>query len=187
MTAGNGSPTNPEAVVTEPALQGSDIAGDFKQALRRLAKAVTVVTSAKDGSRAAMSATAVCEVSLDPPSMLVCINRSASLYALLEQGAPFAVNILHYTSIDIATNCGGALSGEARFLHGEWAETELGVPRLTAAQACIVCHTVKTIEHGTHSILIGNVAEVYLDGEPNPLVYLNGAFMRATELESVHG
>ena len=87
----------------------------LKQALRRLAKAVVVITSRHETVRFAMSATAVSELSFDPPSMLVCVNRTASMYAPLAAGAPFAINILHHSQSAVAARCAGQLKGEARF------------------------------------------------------------------------
>ena len=155
----------------------------LKQALRRLAKAVVVITSRHEGVRFAMAATAVSELSFDPPSMLVCVNRAASLYAPLAAGAPFAINILHHSQQDVAAICSGQRKGEARFATGEWPETDLGAPRLGGAQASIVCRTVKQVDHGTHAIFIGDVAEVYMDGVAEPLVYVDGRYTRAMDAE----
>ena len=149
-----------------------------------MAKAVVVITSAKDGIRYAMAATAVSELSFDPPSMLVCVNRSASLFPVLEAGAPFAINILHHEQISVAQRCAGAVKGEARFEEGDWQDTDLGVPRLAGAQATILCLSAKKFEYGTHGIFIGDVVEVCLSGEPEPLVYLDGRFTRAIGVDA---
>jgi flavin reductase (DIM6/NTAB) family NADH-FMN oxidoreductase RutF len=157
---------------------------NLKLALRRLAKAVAVISSANDDGRYAMSATAVSELSMDPPSMLVCVNQSASLYPVLAGGADFAINILHHSHVEIALRCAGKAKGEARFADAEWVATDLAVPRLADAQASIVCRNVRQVDHGTHGIFIGNVVEVHLSGSPEPLVYLDGRFTRA-QLEKV--
>ena len=54
---------------------------DFRKAMRRLTSAVTVITTAHEDRRYGMTATAVTSVSADPPSLLICVNRSASLHA----------------------------------------------------------------------------------------------------------
>ena len=155
----------------------------LKQALRRLAKAVVVITSRHDGVRFAMAATAVSELSFDPPSMLICVNRTASLYAPLAAGAPFAINILHHSQRDVAAHCSGQMKGEARFETGEWPETDLKVPRLGGAQASIVCRNAKQVDYGTHAIFIGEVVEVYMEGVAEPLVYVDGRYTRAMEAD----
>lgn len=151
----------------------------LKQALRRLAKAVVVITTVKDGVRHAMAATAVSELSFDPPSMLICVNRNASLYPILASGAPFAINILHTSHLSVAERCAGAVKGEERFLVGDWRSTDIGVPRLGDAQASIVCTNAKQVDYGTHGIFIGDVVEVFTEGDPAPLVYLDGRFTQA--------
>ncbi|ONH49859.1 flavin reductase domain-containing protein [Pseudomonas cedrina subsp. cedrina] len=149
------------------------IVEDFKLALQRLAKAVAVITTADKHGRYAMSATAVSELSMDPPSMLICVNKSASLYPVLESGAPFIINILHHQQTDISIACSGKVKGEARFQVGNWIETASGVHRLSGAQASIICQNVKTIEFGTHAIFIGEVKEVFIESTPDPLVYVD--------------
>lgn len=151
---------------------------ELKIALRRLAKAVVVITSMNGGARCVMSATAVSELSFDPPSMLVCVNQTASLFPALHGGAPFAVNILDCSQADIAQRCAGSVKGEARFDEGRWEATSLGVPRLLDAQANIVCVNAGSFHHGTHGIFIGNVSEVFTNGSPNPLIYLDGQYTR---------
>ena len=64
--------------------------------------------------------------------MLICVNRKASIYAVIDRGAPFAINILDVSQADIAASCGGAVKGEARFEVGSWYGTERGVPLLAS-------------------------------------------------------
>lgn len=158
---------------------------DLKLSLRRLAKAVAVITSANRNGRYAMAATAVSELSMDPPSMLICVNRSASLYPVLAGGADFIINILHHSQVEIARRCAGAAKGEERFEGAEWLATDLGIPRLSGAQASIVCRNARQIDYGTHGIFIGDVVEAYVSGPPEPLIYLDGRFACAQQLEDL--
>jgi flavin reductase (DIM6/NTAB) family NADH-FMN oxidoreductase RutF len=150
---------------------------DLKLALRRLAKAVVVITTRHDGVRHAMAATAVSELSMDPPSLLICVNRTASMHPALAAGADFCINILHSAHEEIAAACSGKLKREARFEVGAWAEAEaLPIPRLAGAQASFVCAQDGRFDHGTHSIFIGRVVEVVTDGAVDPLVYVDGRY-----------
>lgn len=158
--------------MTEP----DQIAMQMRDALRRLAKAVVVITVRHDGQRYAMAATAVSELSMDPPSLLICVNRTASLYAPLAAGADFCVNILHSSHETISAACSGKLKGEARFEQGRWAESELGLPYLEDAQASFVCRNAQQVDYGTHGIFIGAVAEVMNHGPVDPLVYVDGRY-----------
>ena len=149
-----------------------------RNALRRLARAVTVITCRHDGDRFAMAATAVSEVSLDPPSMLVCVNQSAAVYAPLSAGAAFCINILHSSHEQISVLCGGGAKGEARFAAGDWLESQSGVPYLNGAQANLFCCTEQSMLYGTHAIFIGRVTQVSFHPSVDPLIYVDGRYSR---------
>jgi flavin reductase (DIM6/NTAB) family NADH-FMN oxidoreductase RutF len=154
----------------------TDLAEQTRYALRRLAKAVVVITCAHEGERYAMAATAVSELSMDPPSMLVCVNQSASLHRPLSAGAGFCINILHHEQEPIARACGGQVKGEERFSLGSWEKAALDIPVLAGAQASIVCTNETAIPYGTHGIFIGRVVEVRAHGDVEPLVYVDGRY-----------
>lgn len=157
---------------TDPA----QIAAALRRGLRSLAKAVVVITCQHEGQRHAMTATAVSELSMDPPSMLICVNKTASLFAPLSQGADFCINILAAHQADISSLCAGKEKGEARFTIGDWRRSALGHAYLADAQASFFCRNVATLEYGTHGIFIGEVGEV-IDLSPiNPLVYMDGRY-----------
>ncbi len=148
-----------------------------RKGLRRFAKSVMVITARQGERRFAMSATAVSEVSLDPPTLLVCVNQTSSFHSSLVPGAEFAMSILHAGQEQIARNCGGLLRGEARFEEGEWQETEAGTPWLADAQASFICELVRQIDHGTHSVFIGEVKHVHVNDPVDPLVYVDGRYV----------
>ena len=165
-------------------MDNAKLAADLKMAMRGFAQSVVIVsTVGNDGARYAMAATAVTPVSMDPPSMLICVNRTASSHAILEGGANFALNILHRDQMDVARVCGGAAKGEERFTVGNWQTDAHGVPYLADAQAAIICHQRQRISYGSHDIFIGDVQAVRgtgVDGTAadaiNPLVYFNGGY-----------
>lgn len=150
---------------------------DTRKGLRRFAKSVMVITARQGQRRFAMSATAVSEVSLDPPTLLVCVNQTSTFHSSLVPGAEFAMSILHAGQEQIARNCGGELRGEDRFDEGEWTETEAGTPWLADAQASFICKLVRQIDHGTHSVFIGEVQHVHVNDPVDPLVYVDGRYV----------
>jgi flavin reductase (DIM6/NTAB) family NADH-FMN oxidoreductase RutF len=153
-----------------------DLAADTRTALRRMAKSVCVISCAHDGRRYAMAATATDVVSLDPPSMVVSVNRAASLHAALSAGADFCVNVLGRGQEDVARACGGGLTGEERFTVGAWREGAHGLPILDGAQANILCRNEVSTSFGTHGLFVGVVIEARVDGAIDPLVYLDGRY-----------
>ncbi|PQA86398.1 flavin reductase family protein [Hyphococcus luteus] len=154
-----------------------EIAEALKDGLRSLAKAVAVITCEHEGQRYAMTATAISELSMDPPSMLVCVNKTASLYEPLSHGADFCINILCAEQSEISNMCSGKAKGESRFTVGSWLGSPLGPPYLEDAQANIFCRNVsKNFEHGTHNIFIGEVEQVLRRELAKPLVYMDGRY-----------
>lgn len=156
------------AAVTE------DIAEATRCALRRLASSVAVVTTRTEAGRFAMSVTAVTALSLDPPSLLVCINCNTSLHEPLAAGADFAINLLDRRQEEIARACGGARKGEARFAVGRW--NEAAAPILEDAQAILLCRQDGQFQYGTHTIFIGKVVEALSGATIDPLIYADGAY-----------
>jgi flavin reductase (DIM6/NTAB) family NADH-FMN oxidoreductase RutF len=151
------------------------LAAQTRLALRRLASAVAVVSCRDRQARHAMTATAVNAMSMQPPSMIVCVNRAASFHAAISAADSFAINILHRSQVEISTGCGGKARGEDRFGFGAWSE-EGGVPVLTDAQARIVCAKEARFDYGSHTIFIGRVIAVGMHGVVDPLIYVDGHY-----------
>jgi flavin reductase (DIM6/NTAB) family NADH-FMN oxidoreductase RutF len=152
------------------------VQAQLRNALRRLAKAVVVVSCHHEGRRYAMSATAVSEVSIDPPSMLVCISRTASIHLPMSASADFCLNILHGSHEEISALCSGKAKGEDRFSVGDWRTSEEGIPYLADAQANILCRSGVALATKSHSIFIGQVLRAMQSGEVDPLVYVDGRY-----------
>ena len=151
------------------------LAAQTKLALRRLASAVAVVTCRDGETRHAMTATAVNAMSMQPPSMIVCVNRSTAFHAAISRAGNFAINILHRRQEQISVGCGGKAHGEDRFGLGGWSEED-GAPVLVDAQARIVCAKEARFDYGSHTIFIGRVTSVGVHGEVDPLIYVDGHY-----------
>ncbi len=157
----------------------ADLISSTKLALRRLASSVTVITSYHDGQRLAMAATAVDALSMEPPSLLVCINQTASMHMALSLGTVFCINILHRSQEKIAQLCGGGANGEERFSIGTWHTAAENVPYLEGAQANIMCTVDAAFAYGTHGIFVGKVQQVTVSESIDPLLYMNGRYLGA--------
>ena len=109
---------------------------DFREAMRGLASAVTLVTSRDAfGAPHGMAATAVIPVSMQPPSMLVAVNRSASLHPVIEQAGRFCVNVLPDSQRAIVEAFSRSDMRERRFTDFAWSCTDEGMPCLPLAQS----------------------------------------------------
>ena len=158
----------------------------FRAAMRRLAGAVNIVTSASGDRRAGMTATAVCSVSADPPTILVCINRHAATRDVVVASGVFCVNILRAEDWELSTAFGGAMPAEQRFGSRHWSVEGTGAPVLADALCALDCCVVQTIEHATHSIFLGVVRFVSTGTAGMPLIYSSGTYARVAALETPH-
>jgi flavin reductase len=151
------------------------LAEAFKQAMRRVAATVNVISICVDGKPMGITATAVSVVSMDPPSLLVCVNQAASVHPWIEDVLHFNVNVLHRDQAEVATIFADRKLEAQRFIRG-WDNDCVTPPKLRNAQATIRCRRIDHHRFGTHSIFIGVVEEVAIREEIDPLIYLNGSF-----------
>lgn len=162
-------------------MNDGELATQMRTALRCFAKSVVIIACVHQDRRFAMAATAVSEISMDPPSLLICVNQSASIHSPLSAGVQFSVNVLHSSHRELATLCSSKGKGEERFVSGAWTQRYDGTPYLVDAQACFFCRQDGRLPYGTHEIFLGRVVEVTNHGMVDPLVYVNGRYALARE------
>jgi flavin reductase len=163
-------------------LPHADLTAGFKLAMRRLAATVTIVTAGREGWRFGMTATAVTSVTAAPPTLLICVNRSASIHDIIAETGSFCINILGVHHAPLVGPFGGKVEGEERFGHGAWSHRDGGMPYLDDAQASLFCVLRKTVEYGSHSVLIGEVQAVNLSDAIAPLLYQDGGLAASNPL-----
>ena len=158
------------------------IADDLKSALRNLVRSVVVVTARHEGRAYAMAATAISEVSMSPPSMLVCINRNNAIIQAINAGADVMLNVLGADHEAVSRACGGGVTGQERFAIGDWEDSASDAPPILK-DACALIHLKQSrlVDHGSHSIVIGDVQSVRLPSQDKPLVFFNGGYVRFPE------
>ncbi len=143
--------------------------------MSRYAGHVQVVTTEWNGVRRGMTATASCSVSDDPPTVLVCVNRTNPKNDPFFESGYFAINTLadtHRTLADAFSGLTG-LSEKERFDVGSWDTITTGAPTLSDARAVFDCRVVELKPMSTHTIIFGQVVGLRL-GEHRPaLIYLD--------------
>lgn len=153
----------------------------FKQGMRRLAGACTIITSVAPGQGregwAGMTATAVASVTADPAKLLVCINRSTWAHSIITQSRILGVNVLGEDALALAKRFAGGVQPQEKFAEGNWLTATSGAPLLANALASFDCLVSEAVEASTHDIFICEVLGVLLR-EPGgqPLIYFDGAF-----------
>ncbi|MVA27388.1 flavin reductase [Agrobacterium vitis] len=152
----------------------------FKSGMRRLASGVSLITT-KDTHDAwhGMIATSVTSVSVEPPSLLVCINRSASCHDPLIESGVFCVSFLGEDNDAIAEVFSSSRFKEQRFRDGDWRRISTGAPALARSLASFDCRVKQQLQADSHTIFIGSVEAIELwDAPLSPLVYMNGGYVR---------
>lgn len=151
---------------------------DFRSAMRRVASTVNVISICVDGQAMGITATACSPISMEPPSLLVCINRAASLHPQMEDVTHFRVNVLHRDQEEVARMFADRRMHAERFAGGWEIDCERP-PRLLDAQASMLCRRIDLHRFGTHSIFIGLVEEVAVRDDVRPLLYIDGRYASA--------
>lgn len=154
-----------------------ELSQNFRAAMRRLAACVCIVVAKGDHGSAGIAATSVTSLTLDPPAVLVCVNRAASVHALLGPTAYISVNLLARHQRDVSTAFSGGLSHSERFAVGRWVDRPNGLPWLAGAQANLGCVIDSMLSYGTHSIVVARVLEAQACTEVAPLIYQDGEYL----------
>ena len=152
----------------------------FRHAMRRLATTIALVTAGRGEGWTGMAATAVMSVTADPPTLLVAVNRTASIHPILSGSERFCVNLLADRHRDLVGIFSGKKKGYERFETGGWVEGTDGIPVLGDALASLVCRITQTLDVTTHTLFIGEVETVVNHDEISPLVWVDGTFANAT-------
>lgn len=143
----------------------------FRDALSRFASGVTVVTVAADATMHGMTASSFASVSLDPPRVLVCLDKSSRTRALLAD--TFAINVLSAEQEEVSRAF--AHAGEKPFSSLPHEIGASGAPLIHGALAWIECATSSIVDGGDHDIIVGDVTGC-ASGEGHPLIYYDRTY-----------
>ena len=160
---------------------------DFRDAMRHLVGAVTVITVGRGDDVSGTTVTSMSSLSVEPPSLIVSVNRSASSWPLLKTYGVFGVNILSADQRDVAERFAGknGVKGAERFAGAEWTARLSGAPLLVGALAAIDCEVEELIERHSHGIVIGRVRAVQLQPVGSALAYWHGDYLAIDRDEDI--
>jgi flavin reductase (DIM6/NTAB) family NADH-FMN oxidoreductase RutF len=154
----------------------SDAPALFRQAMRRHAAGVCVLSAGQGERLNGMAVTAATSFSMDPPSVLVCVNEAASLAPQLVDGACFGLTVLGREHEEVAAAFGSKPSGPARFRHADWRRPGDDAPWLEGAPANLSCIVERRLTYGSHTAVIGRVTAVRLGPDAPSLVFRDGVY-----------
>ena len=145
----------------------------FRSALTKFASGVTIVTVATDGELHGMTASSFASVSLVPPLVLVCLDKTSRTLTLVAQSGSFAVNVLRSDQQEASQAF--SRPGTKPFASLAHHTGSNGAPVLDDAIAVLECSTFRVFEAGDHEVVLGEVTATAVAGG-DPLVYYGGAY-----------
>jgi len=151
----------------------------FRAAMARLGAAVNIITTDGPAGRHGMTASAVCSVSDEPASLLVCINRASRMHAAITANGVLSINVLagdHQELSGLFASRG--LSVEDRFARAEWDILDNGSPALTGALCTFGCRVASISDVGTHGVFFCDVTELRAGERGEGLVYFGRGYHR---------
>lgn len=155
---------------------------EFRTALARWASGVTIVTSAAGDHIHGMTVSAFTSVSLDPPLVAVCADKTSDTLDVIAKSGVFAANILSADQQALSNRFASKKDEHRRFEGIDWRAGATGSPILRGVLAALDCRVVASHDAGDHLIYVGSVesAEVFC-GEP--LLYYGGAYRAVVPVE----
>jgi flavin reductase len=154
----------------------------YREAMARLGAAVNVITTDGPAGKRGFTASAVCSVTDDPPTLLVCCHRFNDSHAALVGNRVMCINTLGATQQHISNVFAGLTGqeGESRFDAASWYTLETGAPALHGAVVSFDTRVAQLTEIGTHTVLFGEVLAIRHGFERDALIYFARAYHPVT-------
>ena len=154
----------------------------YRDAMARLGAAVSVITSDGPAGRCAFTASAVCSVTDDPPTLLVCMNRNSDSNEAFKANAVLCVNTLAASQETLSSIFAGFTrhTMAERFAEAEWIALATGAPVLSDAVVSFDCRIAQVSEIGTHNVFFCEVDAIQASDAHEGLIYFGRSYHRIT-------
>ena len=159
----------------------------FRRVMGRFVTGITVVTTLIEGRPEGISVNALSSVSLEPPLVMVALDRRRFITPSVRAAGRYAVNVLAEDQQALSDCFAGAAvePGRDEFCGAPWTPGPSGLPLLDGAIATLECTVVETFQAGDHELFIGRVDTLGSDeGRPMPLLYYRRQYLRIQRSES---
>mgnify|MGYP001579185100 CR=1 FL=1 len=154
---------------------------ELRRVMGHFATGVTVVTTRdKDGNPSGLTVNAFNSLSINPPLVLICIEKAAECYSLFEESGVFAVNLLSEEQEELSRRF--ATKGIEKFAGVKWRKCQNDVPLLDGAIGYIECKIINQYDGGDHTIYIGEIVNATA-ADDRPLLFFNGRYRRLNRQE----
>lgn len=160
--------------------------GWLRTMMARFATGVTVVAARTGPLLAGMTANAVATVSIDPPLMLVSLNRKSETHRAIIESHAFAVSILSAGQQALADCFAQPITAAKlnRFCDAPWHEAETGSPVLDGAIAYFDCRLTERHAGGDHTIFLGEIVSAGFEEDAEPLLWYASRYRRLAPEET---
>lgn len=158
---------------------------DLKAAMRSWVTGVAIVTSAHEGIIHGMTANSFNSIALDPPTVLVALQRHTRTQHLVKAGGVFAVTILDISQVKLAQRFAGQIeTGRQRFEDVATFTMETGAPLIKGGVTYLDCEVFQQFDVGNTTVFIGRVvsAQTSSDQDQDPLLYFNQQWRKLDRL-----
>ena len=151
------------------------IQDNFRLAMRRYIYSVSIMSNKDNADNPnAITVSSVTSISMNPPSLLICINKSSRIHNSIELESKFCINLLNNKQEDLSNICSDEDMYDQRFKDKNWNLDN--IPFLKNAQANIFCKVDKLTSYHTHTIVIGLVEDANYADEISTLTYVDGEY-----------
>ena len=148
---------------------------DFRKVLGRFATGVTIVTTCDGERRLGITVNAFASVSLDPPLILICLEKTSYLHQVMLRNGFLAVNLLREDQEELSRCFAGHSEARRNFCDAPSHTVVTGAPVLDRSLGWLDCRIVNVFPGGDHSIIVGHV-EALGASEGRPLLYHRGKY-----------
>jgi flavin reductase (DIM6/NTAB) family NADH-FMN oxidoreductase RutF len=155
----------------------------LRTVLRRMVTGVTVITTEEDGRPWGMTVSAFTSVSLEPPLVLVCLNRSTATAGHVAHRGRFGINVLAAHQSELSGRC--ARPGTPKFLATDDIAPHLpgwSSPRVEGALVAFDASVESQLVAGTHAVVIGRITHMAAASAGGPLLYGAGRYIDTADL-----
>ncbi len=151
------------------------IKDNFRLAMRRYIYSVSIMSNKDNADNPnAITVSSVTSISMNPPSLLICINKFSRIHDTIELGSKFCINLLNSNQQNLSNICSDEEMYDQRFKDKNWNLDD--IPFLQNAQANIFCKVDKLTSYHTHTIVVGLVEEANYADEISTLTYVDGEY-----------
>ena len=153
----------------------------FKEVFRRWASGITIVTTHRPGGIHGMTANSFSSLSLEPPLVLICVDKRTHTHTLIAEQQAFGIHLLARGQEHLSENCAGRAGEEGHWLEGLDYRVEItGAPILNDCAAWLDCRLWAAYDGGDHTIYVGRVEAASLTDRP-PLLWFDRGYRRLEE------